>query len=249
MSLSIREIFFLIIIFISNIVQTITGFAGTVLAMPGSLALVGYEVARPILNFIVIPISLVIMIIDFKHINWKALLFMVIFVGIGFAAGFGISFLPIERHILLIVYGSIISLVALAYMFFHLDTLVMPTWLTIVILILAGIIHFLYTSGGPLVIIFASHFAKEKKEFRGTLSAMWLLLNSIVFGGNLYNGYFTPHVWWITGLALITLGGSVFLGNLITKHLNHERFMKLTYILLFILGLSTVVLNIIQLVR
>ena len=45
-----NTVLFYIIIFLTNVIQGITGFAGTILAMPPSLILVGYDVAKPILN-------------------------------------------------------------------------------------------------------------------------------------------------------------------------------------------------------
>lgn len=45
-----KEFIFYIIIFLTNIIQGITGFAGTILAMSPSMILVGYDVAKPILN-------------------------------------------------------------------------------------------------------------------------------------------------------------------------------------------------------
>lgn len=44
------EVLFYVIIFLANIIQGITGFAGTILAMPFSIHLVGYAVAKPVLN-------------------------------------------------------------------------------------------------------------------------------------------------------------------------------------------------------
>ena len=44
------EILFLIVLFFSNVVQGITGFAGTVLAMPPSACLIGLDNAKGILN-------------------------------------------------------------------------------------------------------------------------------------------------------------------------------------------------------
>ena len=43
---------FYIVIFLTNVIQGITGFAGTILAMPPGLMLVGYDVAKPILNLL-----------------------------------------------------------------------------------------------------------------------------------------------------------------------------------------------------
>ncbi|MCM1188764.1 MAG: sulfite exporter TauE/SafE family protein [bacterium] len=45
-----RKAGFYIIILLANIIQGITGFAGTILAMPASVLLVGEGVARPVLN-------------------------------------------------------------------------------------------------------------------------------------------------------------------------------------------------------
>ena len=41
-----NTVLFYIIIFLTNVIQGITGFAGTILAMPPSIILVGYEIGR-----------------------------------------------------------------------------------------------------------------------------------------------------------------------------------------------------------
>ena len=48
-----KELLFYIVILLANIIQGITGFAGTILAMPFSLILVGYDVAKPVLNVLI----------------------------------------------------------------------------------------------------------------------------------------------------------------------------------------------------
>ena len=46
----IKEILFVIVVFVANIVEGVTGFAGTMLAMPVSMFLVGVEEAKVVLN-------------------------------------------------------------------------------------------------------------------------------------------------------------------------------------------------------
>ncbi len=41
-----KDIIFLIVLFIANVIQAITGFAGTVLAMPASMFLLGVDKPR-----------------------------------------------------------------------------------------------------------------------------------------------------------------------------------------------------------
>lgn len=45
-----HELLFLMIFFVTNAIMTITGFAGTMLAMPASILLLGVDDARFILN-------------------------------------------------------------------------------------------------------------------------------------------------------------------------------------------------------
>ena len=40
-----KELLFFVTIFLANIIQGITGFAGTILAMPFGIMLMGYDVA------------------------------------------------------------------------------------------------------------------------------------------------------------------------------------------------------------
>ena len=66
-----RHIVFEVVVLLTNIMQCITGFAGTVLAMPFSVMLEGYDVARPVLNVLGVAASLFIVIKEYKHINVK----------------------------------------------------------------------------------------------------------------------------------------------------------------------------------
>ena len=57
MSGNIREYLFIIIVLFANIIEGITGFAGTMLAMPASMMLIGAEEAKVILNMVALMVS------------------------------------------------------------------------------------------------------------------------------------------------------------------------------------------------
>lgn len=239
--MTIFEILFIFVALLANIVQAITGFAGTVLAMPISIQLVGYEVARPVLNLVAVVICLIVVIFNFKKINIKRLLFLLISVGIGYALGFLIEFFNlIPTNDLLKPYGVIICLIALLLLFTDIGQKGLPKWAQPIILIIAGIIHFFYTSGGPLVVLFVASTIKDKNEFRVTLSAMWVILNSITFGTNIATGAFTPHIWMLSGIVVATCFISILIGKIIVKRINQQTFLKLAYVLMFISGISAI---------
>ena len=64
-----KEFIFLIVLFIANIIQAITGFAGTVLAMPASMFLLGIDDAKVVLNVMALISGLLIAISSYKSIN------------------------------------------------------------------------------------------------------------------------------------------------------------------------------------
>ena len=83
-----NNIAFYIVIFLTNVIQGITGFAGTILAMPPGLMLVGYDVAKPILNFLGLLAGIYVFLNQRKHVIWKELRKVVVIMAIGIFLGF-----------------------------------------------------------------------------------------------------------------------------------------------------------------
>jgi uncharacterized membrane protein YfcA len=80
-----RFLTFILVVVLSNVIQCITGFAGTVLAMPFSVMLVGYDVAKPILNMLGVVTSIGVLISDYKAINKKEFFKIIVIMLIGIA--------------------------------------------------------------------------------------------------------------------------------------------------------------------
>ena len=69
-----NEILFYIVILLANIIQGITGFAGTILAMPFSLKLVGMDVAVPVLNLLGLASGVYVLAGNYRSVDRKELL-------------------------------------------------------------------------------------------------------------------------------------------------------------------------------
>lgn len=232
------DILFILIIFLSNIIQTITGFAGTALAMPLSLKLEGADQAKPILNLVALVVSLYVVIRHFKDIDWKNFLIILISVGIGFGVGFLIEMINIEGKILLYIYGSVVIVISILFFFIDFEKINLPKWLMIIFLFLGGIMHKLYVSGGPFVVIYGLHELKDKNKFRATLSLLWIILNSMLFVTHIVNNQFTSHVWILFGIGAGVTILSMIIGSLIAPKLSKKVFLKITCVLLLISGVT-----------
>lgn len=237
----VENILFILIIFVSNIIQTITGFAGTVLAMPLSLKLVGEDVAKPVLNLVALFVSVYIVIRHIKDIDWKHFLIILVSVGAGFGTGYAVELIPINHKILLYVYGALVILISIAFFFIDFEKVNLPKWLMIIFLFLGGIMHKLYVSGGPFVVIYGIHELKDKNKFRATLSLLWVILNSMMFTTQCIQGMFNQNVWILFGIGAGVTVISLIIGSLIAPKLSKNLFMKITCVLLLISGVTLLV--------
>ena len=238
----IEKIIFEIIVFLSNIIQCITGFAGTVLAMPFSVMLVGYDTAKPILNILGIAASIGVLIAERKSVNKKEFLKIIAVMFAGIVAGmYLVSFFKGNPSVLYKLLGTVVIVFALVNGIKFIrkkESKELAPVAAYAILIAAGVVHGMFVCGGPLLVTYASMKLKDTKEFRATLSAVWIVLNSVILFGDIGGGYFSGEVLALTGVSLAVLIGAVWLGNLISKKLSKNAFLALTYILMLISGIS-----------
>lgn len=239
-----REILFLAVVFLSNVIQCVTGFAGTVLAMPPSIMLVGYEVAKPILNVLGIAASVGVVATNFKSINKKEFLRITSVMLFGIAGGIFISgYFTEYAKILYIALGITVITIALintVKFFSKKEWKQQPEAVSLVLLILSGLVHGIFVCGGPLLVTYASAKLKDKNEFRSTLSAVWIVLNSVILFSDIQSGGFHKDTLVLLLICMAVLFFAVFLGNIISKKLNRNTFLIITYVLMLISGISLI---------
>lgn len=243
-----KDILFLIIIFVSNIIQSITGFAGTVLAMPFSLMLVGYNTAKPILNVLSIIISLGVIGTNHKYLNKKEFFKIIAIMLVGMVGGYFITKqFDISPGLLYKLLGSIVLIFMCIGVFNSYseryrkkkkETNAKTDILAYIVLIFAGIVHGMFVCGGPLLVVYASEKMKGREEFRVTVSAVWAVLNTFILFSDIKDGYFNPKLFILLGIAVVILFGALWVGNIIFRHINKKWFMIITYVLMGISGLS-----------
>lgn len=234
----INNILFQVVLFLSNTLQTVTGFAGTLLAMPFSIRLVGVEQAKTVLNIFTMAACFLITVQNRKYIDWKILVRMIGGMLAGMLAGIWL-FQLIPLQILLKLYASLIILIALKKMLFKKE-IPLPSWAMPVILLGAGIIHGMFISGGALLVVYAVNVLKDKETFRATIAPVWVILNAILCVSHYQSGYYTTDTLVVTGFSMIPLVFSIAVGNLIYKKVSQRQFLQITYILLLIAGVSLI---------
>src|SRR5690625_1770302 len=135
--MSISELLFLVVIFIANTFEAMTGFAGTLLAMPASMMLLGLYEAKAILNIIAVIMCVVIAFSNYKYINWRELGKILIFMLIGMVAGM-IVFEKLSADFLLNVYAIIVMFIAGKNLFVKTKVKSKASFYHLLIVVIAG---------------------------------------------------------------------------------------------------------------
>lgn len=232
---------FCLIILVSNIIQGITGFAGTLIAMPFLIMLIDLETAKQVLNLLGILGSLWIISRDFQYVNWEQVKKILLIMSVGLIIGI-VSYNYLPTQILLLLFPLFVLFVGLKGLFKNIKvpskkketSKVFDTLL----LLAAGIIHGLFVSGGPLLVAYATDHMKNKHEFRATLSSVWLVLNSFMLIQSLLAGDITRAMGSYMLLAVIPLFMGIIVGGILLKKMSQKTFMLLSYGLLVFSGIS-----------
>lgn len=242
MTLPVHIIFLLLlVILLANTVESITGFAGTLLAMPFAILLIGADDAKVVMNMVAILLAVSIVFQNRKFINWRQTGKIILFMLIGMVAGIVLyDLLPLG--FLLKAYGVMIILVALKNLFLPSgEDKALPGWAGILILVGAGIIHGMFVSGGALLVIYATAALKDKHEFRATLEPVWIVLNLVMLVQQALSGLYTPQNVLLILLSIPPLLLANFLGNKIHKRIDQATFLKLANVLLIVAGGSLLI--------
>lgn len=233
---------FLVVVFLSNIVQCVTGFAGTVLAMPFSVMLVGMDTAKPILNLLGFAASVGVAAKFRWSINKKELALILGVCLPGMAAGWFLkNRLAGSGDLLLKLLGVLVilfSVMSFAVFLSKKELFKKNNPVGWIFLVLGGVVHGMFVCGGPLIVSYASVRLKETNEFRATLSAVWIVLNGILLAADAFGGSFGGETLVLSGLSLAVLAAALLLGNLIASKMKRNAFLILTYALMLISGIS-----------
>ena len=84
---NIKEWIFMIAIFISNIIQSLTGFAGVMLSIPPTILLYGPDTAKAVINIVSWAVCIIVAIMNRKYLKTKEVTKIVVFMLVGMYFG------------------------------------------------------------------------------------------------------------------------------------------------------------------
>ena len=116
----------------------------------------------------------------------------------------------------------------------------LPKGVLLVVLLLAGVIHGMFVSGGALLVVYATQVLKDKEEFRATIAPVWVVLNSVLLASQVRQGAFDNYNIRLILISVIPLFIATWVGKKLVKKVSQKVFLNLTYVLLLVSGLSLI---------
>ena len=165
---------------------------------------------------------------------------MTLFAAIGIPIGLYLySVLP--RNVTMMALGIFVALVGLRNLLQLFPDQRAPRWLAIFLLIVGGIVHGAFTTGGTVMVVYADQTLTDKSRFRSTLCVLWIILSAI-----LAIAWTHTHEWQPASfrLALTTLPfmiAGLIVGERIHHSVSERAFRRGVNVTLLIVGAILIV--------
>jgi len=226
-----------IILFISTFIRSAFGFGDAVIAMPLLSMIIGLQLATPLVAFIAVTISLIIVIKNHQYIDFQATWRLVLSSLIGIP--FGLLLLKgISDNWAKLVLGACIVI-------FGLYNIIKPSLklddkrgiISLFTGFFAGILGGAYNINGPLVVIYGKLKQWPPEKFRNTLQGYFLFSGFSILIGHGLAGLWTTEVLKLYILLLPVVLIAIYTGDLINSRVSSEKFNQIVNILLIFIGL------------
>ncbi|MDR1384525.1 MAG: sulfite exporter TauE/SafE family protein [Planctomycetaceae bacterium] len=222
-----------VIVFVTHLLEGITGFGCTVLALPFVTMILGIKEAVPVLAVLAWILAGYVVMTSRKKIVWKEYIYIVLHVGAGLPLGMFVfqKTSPVYLKFFLAIFMMIIGINGLCRNWKKSKTDKLPETdqelvnhsvkkniAMSLILFFGGLVHGAFAGGGPFVVVYASKALRNKSLFRVSLCMLWLTMNSL-----LMIQYTATNVWTQkTGVILLIVLPFLAAGMLIGDFLHHR---------------------------
>ncbi len=217
------------------------GFGGTVLAASIGAQVVPLELLLPAFVPLNMVLSSWLLGRGFSAIAWRLLAVEVApAVGIGAAIGLALFHAVPAKEALALGFGVfVVGLSVFQLARPGTGELARPVRLGL--LVLGGIAHGLFGTGGPMIVYVVRRRLPDKRAFRATLAVLWLALNIALLINYASTHLYTRMTAEVGGLLALTIVPGLIIGERIHRKLDADRFERIVWVVLLLAGAALAV--------
>lgn len=230
----------IIIIFFAGMIQGITSFGFSLLAVPLLSMFIPFKIVVPMLIIYSLFLNSIILYNVRKHVNLKKIYILVIAGIVG--TFFGTYALEsLDESILKIVVGVIITLSAIAFIKGYKMPVKNEKLSYLPVGLLSGLLNGSASLSGPPIILFLKNQGAEKQIFRASLTSYFWALNISTIPIQMARGLIDKNVMTYTVYLLPGLVIGVLVGIKLGDRVDEEFFKKLTLGLILFMGVLSII--------
>ena len=225
--------------------QSVTGFGFGIVAMIFLPRLLLYTEANVTSSILSTLTSLVSLILTFRKVNWKNLIFPV--AGCFFTNYLAITFIKSSANDTLMLLLGIALFALSVYFFFFSDKIkIKAAWYTgLCAGVISGFMSGMFSIGGPPVVIYYMQSEKDSERYLATISAYFVLSGIISISMKFASGFVTATVWIALALGLCGMLLGALFGNLTRTKIKPAAMKKAVYGVMAVSGLINVITSLV----
>lgn len=228
-----------LIFLVAALLQGLTGFGFSILAVPLLTLFISPKIMVPVLLLYSIVINIVVFSSCWRSVQLKRIIILLIF---------GVIGMPLGTHLLVVLPDNLLR-VGIGFLILGFGTLQLFGFkkkfrqnspVTAPIGFVSGVLSGSISMSGPPIILFLTNQEVGKHVFRSNLAAYFFILNIFTIPVYIANDLLTTTVLNISLKYFIALLAGVFAGNYLSKKIKDAHFRNITLVLLILLGILSV---------
>lgn len=233
-------VYLLAIVMLGFMIQSISGFGSIIFSLPLALYFIDASLFVPVALVFSILQSGYIAFTDWRYIDGKNFLIMIVLAGIGAPIGLYLASI-MDEQVMKYALGLFIcinSITHIVKMMKGSDINQKLKGHTYLYPMLSGLMQAAYGVGGPMIGAYMSKVTNEKKTYRAMLCLYWTVLNPFILFGYYLSGLLgREHAILVFKLLPAVVAG-VLLGNLVIDKISQRKFSLFVNSMLVVIGLS-----------
>ena len=220
--------------------EAMTGFGSIVIALSLSALVLPLDVLMPVLVPLNLVLSGYLTLRYHRLVDWRLLLTGILpMMAAGTLAGF-LARPWLDQGIARPLFGALVVAFSVRELWRlrHATTVAAHgPWWSRFWMLMAGLTHGLFASGGPLLVYALNGIRLDKGRFRATLVLVWFSLNSLLTLGFLISGDLARQGGHLLALVPVVLLGIV-LGEALHHRVDERRFRQVLFTVLLLAGVA-----------
>lgn len=234
-----RTAAYLLILFVSNLLGSLAGFGAGLLSMPFLTQLFDGKMII-IASTVTCLLNVYIAVIWRRHILWKKLAVIVIYMCIGLP--FGVAFLKIMPVTVIKMTLGILMVVIGTYGLLKMNCrrvteVCFGKWLLRLFLVAGGMAQGAVSGGGSFVILYAQQEIRDKQAFRATLALVWTAVSIVAILQYGFAGMLSAESFLYAAIGAPAVFAGIWAGGAVSRKVSQRTFMYVVNFLLIGAGI------------